>query len=212
MVEFNVGDKVFVSSIKYSETFITCPDCLGKRKVIVIMGNGDKVSIPCATCSKEYVEPTGHISKYVYVPEVTEQEIAEIRIKKSGREYVTTTSFVTKEVFYSLGEAELRATQMVAERNKEVEAEEALRTFLTPSKPWAEHVSFYSSRLREAEKEVERLRKLFSIAKDKSESEAVWIRFRNTCSGILSDIEDIEGKPEDKSSGKEEIPKKEKTR
>jgi hypothetical protein len=61
---FNVGDVVWVARYGMHEKWITCPICFGKKRVTLILGNEDHVSLPCSYCAPGYEPPQGMVKEY----------------------------------------------------------------------------------------------------------------------------------------------------
>lgn len=62
---FNIGDKVYVSVFDRQPITVICPDCLGSKRVRVILGDNTEVSIECGGCDPGGFEPPrGYITNY----------------------------------------------------------------------------------------------------------------------------------------------------
>ena len=58
-----VGDCLWWAVVeKHAQVEIPCPVCYGKRKVNLILGNGDVVALPCTYCSPGYESPRGTVT------------------------------------------------------------------------------------------------------------------------------------------------------
>ena len=62
---FAVGDRVWYAYCQRESVEILCPTCFGKKKVTLILGNDDRVVLPCEACKKGYENPCGYIEAVV---------------------------------------------------------------------------------------------------------------------------------------------------
>jgi len=67
MPRFKVGDKVWSAKCKYEQIQVVCPTCFGTKEVILILGNGERVVLPCEGCTRGYNPPAGYILEYDYI-------------------------------------------------------------------------------------------------------------------------------------------------
>ena len=67
MAKFKVGDKVWAAHFNNNEQIkVPCSVCYGTLKVILILGNGDHVDLPCNYCGKGNFDiPTGYEIEYL---------------------------------------------------------------------------------------------------------------------------------------------------
>ena len=69
MSKFKVGDKVWNASCRWEKIKQVCPTCFGKKEITLILGNDDRVIIPCKGCSLGYESPSGIVEEYDYIVE-----------------------------------------------------------------------------------------------------------------------------------------------
>ena len=67
MRKYNVGDSVWFAHYDMMQVEKPCPVCFGEKKVTLILGNGDIVSLPCDYCGKGFDDPRGYIKEYEYI-------------------------------------------------------------------------------------------------------------------------------------------------
>ena len=107
MPRFKVGDTVWNAKCRWEQIQVVCPTCFGKKEVTLILGNDERVILPCDGCGKGYDGPKGYVTKYNYVVEPETVNITGIEIEIDG----------TKEVAryrngsYSFDEADLSPTR-----------------------------------------------------------------------------------------------------
>jgi hypothetical protein len=69
MPKYKVGDSVWYAKCRWEPIRTLCPTCFGKKKVTLILGNGDQVTLPCEGCGRGYDPPSGYVHEYDYVVE-----------------------------------------------------------------------------------------------------------------------------------------------
>jgi hypothetical protein len=171
---FNIGDKVYVPTYGTKQVFVTCPHCFGKKCLTVILGDGSKVTIDCECCREQY-EPKGTISIYKWQSSVEQITIDGIETQQVGNKLKTTyrsgtsccyRSYKDDEVFATAEEAQALADIKTAEH--EVDEQDQIENKKKwAHRSWASHVSYYRMSLKHAEEEVERCKKLLSVAESK---------------------------------------------
>lgn len=61
MTNWKVGDRPWISKAVYEEVIHDCPVCFGKKEVVLILGNDDRVTLPCDYCGKGWEGPRGYV-------------------------------------------------------------------------------------------------------------------------------------------------------
>lgn len=84
MSKYKVGDTVWFSRCGQELVTSVCPICCGKLSVILTLGNGDSVKLPCEYCGKGFDGPTGKSRKYEYVAAAEQQTITKVSIEETG--------------------------------------------------------------------------------------------------------------------------------
>jgi hypothetical protein len=65
MPKYKIGDVAWYASCnKHVYKYIPCPVCYGKSEITVILGNDDRVIVPCSYCEEGYRGPTGTVGEY----------------------------------------------------------------------------------------------------------------------------------------------------
>jgi hypothetical protein len=171
---FNIGDTAFVPKYGQTQTYITCPDCLGKKYLTVILGDESKVTIDC-DCCREQFEPKGMIRIYKWQSGVEQITIDGVETQQVGDKLKTRYRVGTHCCYHSYEEDEVFATAEEAQalsdiRTAEHEVDEQNQIENKKRwahKSWASHVTYYRSALKHVEEEVERYKKLLSVAESK---------------------------------------------
>lgn len=157
--ELNLGDKVYLASFQYTRVKKTCPICLGKLSVIVILGNGDQVESECVYCESGF-EVRGYIQEYEYVPDVRQIEITgkDVHEDSEGKRieyrHNTYSLYLGESIFLTEEEAVARVEELI--RNKE--EEDLKRRELAKDgrlKSLSQNIGYYQKKKREALKEIE---------------------------------------------------------
>jgi hypothetical protein len=150
---FNIGDKVYTARVEYRAKSITCPDCFGKARLTVILGDGEQVQVDCTQCSHGYDGSTGRINSYDYFPEVNERIITGITIKNDGIEYYCSSWIIDGEkVFATREEAEKMA--IVLTREDEGRELKKLMSKHKDTRSWAWNATYHRGCIRQAEKDL----------------------------------------------------------
>jgi hypothetical protein len=179
--KFKVGDFVYIARAATKETYVMCPDCLGSGVLQVILGDKSIVQIECSACELGYHGSLGKILSYAY------EATAERHALQGVEEHVTPNEsktlyhyngtdtcyyMVSEENVFATGEeALLRAVDLKAEHDADEAKRLAYKT--KPKKSWAWNVAYYRRGIREAEKEIARLRsKLAAAPKNVKEADS----------------------------------------
>lgn len=169
-MKFKIGDKVWIARAgNFSESWITCPDCLGQKSLTVITGNGSYITIDCECCKAGYEGCKGQIKVYGFLAVAHEIEINEISVDNGKVEY---NHEEESNVFLTKVEAESRAEQFRAR----YESEELNRlNFMkeNPKKSWAWNASYHRKNLKEALRQVEYHSSKLNVAKLKSKEQVI---------------------------------------
>lgn len=96
MPKYKIGDtKWYATYDKHASTSVPCPVCFGKLRVIVVLGNGDEVSVPCNYCGHGFKNPTGTIQEYKKVAKAIPFHITGISFDTCGGKEVVEYRMVT---------------------------------------------------------------------------------------------------------------------
>lgn len=79
MKHYQAGDQVWWAHYGMREVRVTCPICYGKLIVTLILGNGDRVELPCDYCGKGFEGPRGFMVEHMYSADVELVTINEVR-------------------------------------------------------------------------------------------------------------------------------------
>ncbi len=75
---FTVGEVWWLPSHAPNKITVPCPVCAGQRRVTLILGDGEHVSLHCDGCGIGFDGPRGVIEEYSYEPQVVPFPIASI--------------------------------------------------------------------------------------------------------------------------------------
>jgi hypothetical protein len=141
MKRYNVGDEVWLAEYDLESVKKTCPICFGQKQVILILGNDDKVILPCDYCGKGFNEPTGVITEYEYVAKATLIVITKIQSETNElgeqRKYYFNAHYAAIEDLFNSKEA---ALARCAEKIKRQELEDTTKAYRIK----ANHLKSYS--------------------------------------------------------------------
>ena len=133
---FNIGDVVWFARTGQRPIQEPCPVCFGNKTVVVILGNGEEVIMPCSHCGLGFKPPSGVVTRYRIEPaaervtitgrEIREGEKTEISYHGcGGRFYYSNTIFETE------AEALTESARLCAE---EIEAQETRSAYIKKDK------------------------------------------------------------------------------
>lgn len=157
MTKYNIGDKVWLASVNYTDKWITCPDCFGRKFLTVIMGDDSRVTIDCAGCSRGYEPSRGVIHTYAHLPKVSEMiitgMISEIKNGAEHTEYRSDCYCLDEEnLFNSKVEAELHAS-VLAKKQGDGEFEKLQRKE-RDTRTWSWNAHYHRDLIRRAKKDI----------------------------------------------------------
>ena len=172
-MKFKIGDEVFFASFDMREAWITCPDCLGKRALTVIMGDDLQVSIDCAGCGRGYEPPTGLITIYRHEPRVTIKKITGVEVCCDGKtNYKIECNYTIEEdrLFAKREDAEKKAEELAL---KFAEDEKFRMANLKEDRKrtWSWNATYHRGRIRDAERDLVYHRAKLEVAKFKAKED-----------------------------------------
>lgn len=120
MKTYSVGDTVWLSRYAHEAVQKPCPVCFGNKQVTLILGNDDKVLLPCDSCGHGLDEPTGVVTEYEYVAKADHLVItrveSNITLEGEERRYYFAHRYANSEnIFDSEAEALARCSQIIAQ-------------------------------------------------------------------------------------------------
>lgn len=167
-MKYNIGDIVWVASFEAREAWVTCPDCLGSKRLRVIMGDDTEVSIDCKGCEQGYLGPLGHLRVYDRTPHAVQSCIREIKLEDDGPKY-SGASFYEKpeaEVYDNQEEAAAAAAVHAARMDKEERDRIAHKE--KDTKSWAWNASYHRKAIKDAERQLAHHRAKLAVAAAKA--------------------------------------------
>ena len=155
----NIGDRMYFVQTGRNQIEETCPDCAGTLAHHIVLGNGDEHDIPCDTCKRGYLGPTGVIQTYKNVAVVKACTITQITMGAEGPvEFQASVfyqgntpeesgwheqSFKIGELYPDKAGAELKAQAKTAEQ-----VVRYIKDKKEQHKSWAWHVNYHRSAIR----------------------------------------------------------------
>ena len=158
--KFNLGDTVYMASYEAVYRNIVCPDCLGSKRVKVVLGDGTEVSIECGGCDPGGYEPsTGYVRQVNYEIVVHKRTVTGVTLSSIGVEYqldkfdcsyytgTDATCFATEQEANQKAESDKTASE--AEENKRLMAK------TKDHKSWAWNATYHRKCAKNAKRELE---------------------------------------------------------
>jgi hypothetical protein len=85
---FAIGDVMWLPAHYPTKVTVTCPVCFGNLAVVVTLGDGEQVAVPCDACGLGFNGPRGTIEEYQYAPKAIRFEIARVKSMRDDEWYV----------------------------------------------------------------------------------------------------------------------------
>ena len=89
---FEIGRTYYLPLTHPEQIQVTCPVCYGKKKVVIILGNDERVEVECDGCGLGYEGPRGFVHDYSYEARVTPFTIDSVVSMHGDSWYVRSTT------------------------------------------------------------------------------------------------------------------------
>ena len=147
-----IGDMIYVARAGSTQVDRPCRICNGDRRVTLILGTGEQVSLDCEYCGIGLSAPTGHESFYEFRAAPTAYPVTSIEIVRSTtgdaiRYRSECYSFDAADCFLSAEAAAVRCAELVTE--EESRQDQRMRAKEKDNKSYAWHAGYH---LREAKR------------------------------------------------------------
>jgi hypothetical protein len=169
MTKFQIGEMVWQARAGQNQIWITCPECLGRGRLRVILGDDSEVSIHCVCCERGYEGSPGRIQTYAFTGKAETYIITGMQVIMLDGVPETTYaenggSCYTKEadLFATRDEAVARAAVLVAEH--EADAKKRLGYKEKQHKIWASNVAYWRGQIRHNKEEIARYEARLAVA------------------------------------------------
>ena len=175
-IPFELGVQIWWVGHGHQEKWITCPECVGSKKLRVIQGNGQEFEIDCAACTLGYEPPSGKIKQIVYrhVPtpytprRVIGFEANGIVNYTDAPEGATCYSYIhSNDMFQNETDCLVACEQRNVEREK-WQAENLLSNLKSKKRDLAWSVHYWGRKLRDLERDLELTRTRLTECKDRA--------------------------------------------
>ncbi len=125
---FTVGASYWVARHGAEQVRVTCPVCHGQLAITVILGDGERVVVPCESCGIGFRGPRGFIEEYVYEPNAEQVTVTGIdsipRDMSMGDDWRLRTeshgyTYAGRDLYPTQAEAYAESVRKVAEAREE---------------------------------------------------------------------------------------------
>ena len=157
-MKYKIGDTVWHATLEHGIEHVTCPDCCGRRTLVVTLGDDSTVSIECSTCARGYEPPRGFIERDTHTIAPTTLLITKVETKIVNAEEVTLYSGPGRyranesDLCPTIEEASVKAAALLVERDKE--AAERMKRKEKDGRTWSWHVTYHRRCIKQAEKDL----------------------------------------------------------
>lgn len=157
----NIGQRAYFVRQGRNQIEEECPDCAGKLAHHMVLGNGDEVDIPCDTCKRGYLGPSGVIQTYRNTAVVESCDIVSITTGSLGvTEYRVSIFWQNKDKPEEAGWSEQDfesdklfgeklLAQVAADRQTAKQVERYVKDKVEQHRSWAWHVNYHRKGIRE---------------------------------------------------------------
>lgn len=156
---YKLGEVLYRATIQRSETEVSCPDCFGRRHLVVILGDDSRVTIACSTCSRGYEPPRGFVKVEVIGAVVESVIVSKIEQESNNGASVVFYSgngfyrVSADDLFTNVETAQVRADTLALEYQQD-QRERAKRKE-KDGKTWAWHVTYHRRGIKDAQRQLE---------------------------------------------------------
>lgn len=114
-VPFEIGQAWWAPRVYPEKVTVPCPVCFGKLAVVVELGDGERIGVPCEACGKGFEGPRGTIQEWAHTAGADEFVIADVKSMHHGRWWLVSTTGV-EAAFEDLRASEAEALAESARR------------------------------------------------------------------------------------------------
>ena len=157
----NIGETGYFIRRGRNEVEETCPDCAGTLSHHIVLGGGDEHDIPCETCKRGYLGPTGTVKTYQNRAVVKSGRVVSLKVGEAGvQEYTISVYYENQDplepgvfseepfepvdVFITPGDANRKADTITAEQVERHRTDKK-----DQARSWAWHVTYHRRTIRE---------------------------------------------------------------
>lgn len=172
MKKYNVGDHVWLVHCGTCRVEEICPVCFGEKRVTLILGNRDLITLPCDYCSKGFDFPRGYIVEYRYVSTTEHVMITDVHvaqsINKETIEYISDHGYLREEdIFDTEAEALVRCeTKTLEMEHERITKSEYIKANTQKSFSW--NAGYHLRAAKKSQESVDYHNKMAVICKAKS--------------------------------------------
>jgi len=170
---FDIGDNVWVARWQKAQQWTTCPHCLGKKYLEIIMGDETRVSIDCVCCTETF-RSSGKIGYWDYTPSADEVTLDGYEVKTEKGKRITSyrsgcwgfdNVFATKEEAMAFALAKI-------EQEREEDNRRLAYTKEKAEKTWAQNATYHIEAIKGFEKQIEYHKSKLAVAESHIKKEA----------------------------------------
>jgi len=171
-MKIKIGDKVWHACCGTKQIKVECPICYGKLAVTLILGNGDKVELPCDYCGKGYGYPQGVVTEWEYIAEPEQREITNIRCEITGtgekREYLSGHYILYPDIIFPTREDALGKCEEIKKKLEHEQETQAKHIKGNVNKTYSWNAGYHMRIVKKAKIDIEYHSKKAIICKSKA--------------------------------------------
>jgi len=173
MTKYNIGDKVWWARCEMVSVKEPCSVCFGKMQVILILGNGDEVVLPCDYCGKGWEIPRGYTRAQKYIAEPKQVIITSRKSEAtcSGEKHTyyinPYTPLDDDRVFATLEEATKKCAEILQQKTKDESTKAELIKYDT-QKAFSWNAGYHMKIVKQAKRDIEYHERMAQLCKERS--------------------------------------------
>ncbi len=166
---FKIGDVAWEAFARRTEIQIPCPICFTKREVTLIMGNDEKVVLPCNYCAPGFQSPQGFVKDWEFVAEPRRHVITEIETKASaaGEKITYICSHYHFDHLYEKKEDAALEAKKLADKEAEDEVTKAEHIKEDKKKSFSWNAGYHLRNAKKMEKDILYHKKMAVLCKER---------------------------------------------
>lgn len=156
--ERKIGDMVWWARCETRGVRKPCIVCYGKLEVVLILGNGEQVNLPCDYCGKGYEGPKGYTDEYEYIakPELVKMDSIQSNQTCEGtkNEYRYGNYILNDDIIFdSKEDAEEKCKEIAAKYEKDLVTEtEHIKANVNKSFSW--NAGYHMKNIKDLQRQI----------------------------------------------------------
>ncbi len=168
-IPFAIGEQLWRAAADPAQQWETCPCCFGKLKIMMVLGNGEELTINCEMCAQGWREPSGKVrthqvrySPRSFTPQRVSMSGNDIHYSEASPDATCYNYADASKLTRDRSECQAQCDLLNAEHAAEEEGR-LVHQLIQKKKSMAWSVGYWRNQLKKCEQEAERLRERLGI-------------------------------------------------